>query len=189
MRSGGAKQKGNNFENKTAKDLSLWLTRGKREDVLIRSQNSGGRATMLSYSGRNFMSQAGDICAVEQAGLPLTEVFVIECKHYSDLGVDGLIFRTRKDGITAHWAKLLKECETYKKLPFYIARQNNRPTLVGLNQSGISLFNLESYVEIDVCHMGLKILSFQNFLKHSKISNLPGITEQVKKPLVFKKRS
>lgn len=189
MRAGGSKQKGNSFENKTAKELSQWLTFGKREDVLIRSQNSGGRATMLSYSGRNFMSQAGDICAVEQEGLPLTEVFIIECKHYSDLAVDGLIFRSRKDGITAHWNKLLKECETYKKLPLYIARQNNRPTLVGMSQKGIDLFDLESYVECDIRHMGLKILSFQSFLKHSKLGNLPGIVIQAKKQLIIKKRS
>ncbi len=182
MKAGTSKQKGNQFENKIAKDLSLWLTNGKREDVLIRSQNSGGRATMLSYSGRNFMSQAGDISAVESDGLFLTEKFILECKHYADLLLPSLFFRTAKGGVLEHWNKLLKECNTYNKLPLYIARQNGKPILIGMDQRGVELLKLHNHIEIHIRYMDLHLMPLKTFLEVASPSTL-------KPPIIIKPRT
>ena len=185
MRAGGAKNKGNNFENAISKQLSLWITEGKREDVLIRSQNSGGRATMLSYSGRNFMSQAGDIAPASIEGTKFTDLYIVECKHYADLVLESLFFKTNKSGITEHWEKLLKECETYNKLPLYIAKQNRRPTLVCTNSKGLEVLKLENYSDIYISSIDLHCLHLTTFLKYASIEN---VSVNTKKQMVFKPR-
>jgi len=185
MRQGAQKSKGNAFENKIAKELSLWLTDNLREDVLIRSQNSGGRATMLSYSGRNFVTQAGDITAVDTEGFSLMDVFIIECKHHKDLFLEALIFKSRKDGISAHWEKLLKECATYSRLPFYIARQNGKPVLAALDSKGVSFFEVEKHLTASIYSIDLHLIHLDDFFKHGSKKNLPGI---VKAQPVIRKR-
>jgi len=178
MKQGRQKTKGNAFENKVAKDLSSWLTDGSREDVLIRSQNSGGRATVLNYSGKNFVSQAGDITAVDQEGFSLMDTFIIECKHHKNLYLDSLVFNSRKDGIIAHWKKLLDECSTFSRNPMYIARQNGKPILVAFNSFGTSFFNLNNYLTASFHQIDLHIVQFDSFIKYSDKSNLAsGITD------------
>lgn len=185
MRPGGSKSKGNQFENAIAKDLSLWLTHGKREDVLIRSQNSGGRATMLGYSGRDFRSQAGDIAPASIEGTKFTELYICECKHYANLILESLFFKTNKSGITEHWIKLLKECETYNKFPLYIARQNGKPILVCTNTKGLELLKLQNHSDIYISSMDLHCLHFSSFLLNASIKNV----SVEKKPLTIKPRT
>jgi hypothetical protein len=183
MRSGGSKQKGNQMENLIARKLSLWITNGKREDVLIRSQNSGGRATVLSYTGKNFVSQAGDIVSAAFEGNKFTNMFYIEVKHYQNLNLESLIFRTSKSGIIEHWNKLLKECEFYNKLPLYIARQNNKPILVGLSKNGIDIFELHHDVEIHILYLDLYLLPLTTFLSKANVKKVQNQPEYI-----FKKR-
>lgn len=178
MKQGSQKSKGNAFENKVAKDLSSWLTDGSREDVLIRSQNSGGRATVLNYAGKNFVSQAGDITAVDQEGFTLMDTFIIECKHHKNLYLDSLLFNSRKDGIIAHWKKLLKECETFSRSPMYIARQNGKPILVAFDSFGVNFFNLKQHLTASFHQIDLYIVHFDTFINYSDKSNLTsGITD------------
>lgn len=176
MKQGAQKSKGNAFENKIAKELSLWLTGGKREDVLIRSQNSGGRATVLAYSGRNFVSQAGDITAVDSEGFSLMDAFIIECKHHQNLYLEALIFKSRKDGVIAHWDKLLSECLTYSKMPFYVARQNGKPILAAFNSEGVEFFEIQRFLTASIFHLDLHLIQFDEFLKRGNKKRLPGIT-------------
>lgn len=72
--------KGSSFERKICKQLSLWWSGGKRDDIFWRSSQSGGRATQRSKSGRKTFGSYGDIAAVDPIGLPLLEVFTIELK-------------------------------------------------------------------------------------------------------------
>ena len=172
MRNGGAKAKGNAFENNISKQLSLWLTKGVREDVLIRSQNSGGRATVIATGGRDFRSQAGDIAPSSIEGTKLTELYIIEVKHYADLVIESLFFKTNKSGITEHWAKLLKECETYKKLPLYIARQNRKPILVCTNTKSLEVLKLQNHSDIYISSLDLHCLHLSVFLGNASIENV-----------------
>ena len=76
---GSGKSKGNAFERKVSKQLSLWWTSGKHDDIFWRTDTSGGRATVRK--GKRTYGQHGDICAKHESGLALTSLCTIECKH------------------------------------------------------------------------------------------------------------
>jgi len=139
---GRSKSKGNNFENKIAKMLSLWLTYNQKPDVLERSPTSGAKATINRKQNRNHENIAGDIISVAPEGMPLTQRFVIELKHQAreSLNVEALIFQSSKGGVLAYWEKLLGECKTTQRLPILIFRQNTKPILVACCKRGIELF-------------------------------------------------
>lgn len=176
MLPGKSKSKGNSFENKIAKMLSLWLTDNQRQDVLERSPASGGKATAHGKAGRNFQNIAGDIIAVAEEGMPLTNSFVIELKHQAEtsLCVDNLIFQTAQNGVVAYWEKLLGECQQYSKFPMLIFRQNSRPMLIALCQYGVHIFECGKLVHAIIRRpqRSMNIIHFDTFLKkvsHHKI--------------------
>jgi hypothetical protein len=76
----GSKSKGGNFERETAVALSLWWSKGERDDIFWRSQNSGGRSTMRGKRGKSTEGQYGDIAATDPSGKPLLAHWCIECK-------------------------------------------------------------------------------------------------------------
>lgn len=135
MRPGGGKQKGNAFERQVCKDLSLWISNGKRDDLLWRSAISGGRATVRMKKGKNTAHQAGDICSVHPDGHKLTDKFFIECKAYRDLKAAALLFAG--EGTIAKFWKICKEqAAQHGKLPMLILRQNQQPVVVVLTALG-----------------------------------------------------
>ena len=72
--------KGPPFEREVCHALSLWWTKGERDDVLWRSQNSGARATSRSKVGKTTAGQYGDIAATDPTAAPVTALAVWECK-------------------------------------------------------------------------------------------------------------
>jgi len=80
MRPGGGKQKGSAFERKISKDLSLWWSCGKRDDIFYRTHSSGARFTKRFLGGKRTVGQAGDIHATDPTGKPLTDLLTIELK-------------------------------------------------------------------------------------------------------------
>lgn len=81
MKKGSSNRKGHAFENKIAKMLSVWWTGDPdRDDVFIRSDSSGARATARSKVGKTQFGQYGDIQAADPIGQPLMDLCVIECK-------------------------------------------------------------------------------------------------------------
>ena len=73
--------KGSEFERSICKQLSLWWTDGKRDDIFWRSSQSGGRATSRAKKGKKTAGQEGDICATHRSGDPLVRLFSIELKR------------------------------------------------------------------------------------------------------------
>ena len=137
MKSGGGKQKGSSFERKICEYLSLWITNNEHKDVFWRSAMSGGRATVHLNAGIRMTAQAGDISAIRGIGEQLLNVFLIECKFYKDLKFDSLLFDS-KQGISGFWEKLVKDSAKFDRYPLLIARQNNKPVLIGTNSFIIS---------------------------------------------------
>ena len=168
MKPGHGKQKGNAFENKIAKELRLWLTKGAREDIFDRTSNSGGKATVHHKAGRFFGNLAGDLMAVGVEGHKLTSIFVIELKHQNEenLNLLNLIFQTADNGIIAYWKKLLAECDIVKKIPMLIFRQNSRAIYIALSKDGINLFQCAAFItaSIKLPKTNLYLLPFTTFL-------------------------
>lgn len=75
------KGKGSGFEREICKILSLWWTKGKREDVFWRSTTSGARATVRNRAGKQTFGQYGDVQATDPIGQPLLNVCNIEVKR------------------------------------------------------------------------------------------------------------
>lgn len=169
MRPGGAKQKGNAWENAVAKMLSQWLTRGERLDVLERSPASGAKFTTNKKAGRDHQSIAGDIIAVSDEGHKLIDRFVVEVKHRNEEGINGisLIFRTSESGIIAFWKKLLIECKQTSRLPMLIFKQNNKPVMVGLCKEGVELlqFNKIPHAVFRIGEKSMFLSKFNLFLE------------------------
>lgn len=148
MKPGGAAAKGRAFESKISKELSSWITRGARQDVLLYVKGSGGRATRLSKSGVSLASQAGDIIAVHEEGLPLVDIFFIELKHGNEQYIRwlNLIHDKGKSGIRAHWLKSAVQAQQHHKLPVLIFRQNRCPIMMMLEGNGLVQLRCKSLV-------------------------------------------
>jgi len=127
MRSGGGKAKGASFERKICKQLSLYYSGGRRDDLFWRSAISGGRASLQRH-GLGRRNQAGDITAIGGHDF-LSNVFV-ECKSYKDLNLVGfLLFGTGK--LQKFWDTALKQARASgKRYTLLIAKENMLPVIV-----------------------------------------------------------
>lgn len=163
MRKGGGKPKGNSFEGAVAKDLSLWFTDGERSDIFDRNSSSGAKATVYQKAGVLYKDQAGDIVSVSREGYPLTNLFIIECKHHRDLNLIGLLFGTR-EGLPKFWKKLLQQCNDFSKLPMLVARQNNRKTLLCLDDEGVEILKCEELLVAEYVKLGMSTMYFDDLL-------------------------
>jgi hypothetical protein len=72
--------KGGSFEREVCYVLSNWITNGKMDDALGRSDGSGSRFTARKKSGKDTANMAGDITFTHKAGMPLIKVWSLECK-------------------------------------------------------------------------------------------------------------
>ena len=75
------KSKGNSFERQICKQLSLWWSNGKSEDIFWRTASSGAMANIRSKSCKKSFGQYGDIQAINPIGQPLIDVCTIELKR------------------------------------------------------------------------------------------------------------
>jgi len=126
---GRGKSKGSNFERKICKELSHWVSKGKRDDLYWRSAMSGGRATIGLGQGIVRKGQMGDVTSIDKLGAVLIRDFVIELKHVKDLNIESGILYGTKGGLVTYWGKLLGECFASGKKPLLIGRSNNRPVV------------------------------------------------------------
>lgn len=120
------KAKGSAFERKVAAQLSLWITDGKRDDILWRSSISGGRATVALKKGVKHFA-VGDICSVAQEGTRFCDTFFIECKHLRECDIGAAL--NGKGMLVKIWQKLHDQAFDHSKYPVLILKRNNQPTL------------------------------------------------------------
>jgi hypothetical protein len=157
--------KGSTFERKICRRLSLWISKGKDEDVFWRSSTSGARATINRKRGKMLPRQAGDICSVSPEGHVLTDVWFIELKHHRSLQLMRFIFEA--DGkLMRFWEKTQEEAKAYDKSPMMIVKQNLLPILVLTPYEnfpltgpdiGLSIFELE--------HCDCQVRLFEDMVK------------------------
>lgn len=76
-----SKEKGSAYEREICRQLSLWWSEGRSDDLFWRSAGSGAMAKTRSKQGKKTASQNGDISAVDGQGASLLKVFSIELKR------------------------------------------------------------------------------------------------------------
>jgi hypothetical protein len=151
MKPGGSSRKGGKFERQICKDLSLWLTKGQRSDLLWRTSLSGGRATIQHRKGLVNIAQLGDIGAIDPEGCRLTDRFVVETKHVKSLDLPGA-FLKRTGALMRFWRKLLPVAHQHNRHPFIVARQNGMPIILVVTSAGSASLRLNRAKELAVFH-------------------------------------
>jgi len=73
--------KGSAFERLICKEISLWWSDDKDDDIFWRTHGSGARATSRSSRGKATKGQYGDICAVDTRGIALTKLVTFSIKR------------------------------------------------------------------------------------------------------------
>jgi hypothetical protein len=128
MKSGGGKVKGGEFERYCCKRLSLFITRGRRDDVFWRSSMSGGRATLQLKREIVNLAQSGDMTPIAPEGYELCARCLFEYKNYADLDIPhGLLKGTGT--LAKFWRDTQKAATRYSKTPVLIAKQNRLPAI------------------------------------------------------------
>jgi hypothetical protein len=165
MRKGGGKQKGAQFERDVCRELSLWVSHGKQEDVYWRSAMSGGRSTVAALKGKRLAAQSGDLSCVHEVGYAFASKFIVECKFYADLNFLGLL--TGKGKLMEFWGELLVQAAAYSKLPMLIAKQNRMLTMVCLCNIGSRELNLEKRALLIAPQRSLRIIPLHEFTQYA----------------------
>ena len=84
--------KGGDFEREICKQLSLWWTKGERDDVFWRTSGSGARATVRAKKGLNTSLSHGDITAIDPIGVPFIQRVTVEIKRgYNDSSIAAML--------------------------------------------------------------------------------------------------
>jgi len=176
MKSGGGKQKGAEQERVVCKNLSLWVSNNKRDDLYWRSAMSGGRASLQFKKGKENLTQVGDISCIDSEGEKLTNKYVIEVKSYKNLHLESLIYGTPKNSsILEFWYILCNQCKKVNKKPMLIAKQNFKSTIVLLQRElkydifvkkYINFYFSELYTDISLMYFDdLLKINFNVFIK------------------------
>lgn len=110
---------GSMFERKFCRDLSLWFSQGRHDDIFYRSCGSGGRATKKGTS-----LHQGDVCSFRESGFDLTNLFMIELKGYTTLPIFSF-FGCSTGKVAKWWQKLAKSAEKYEKIPWLVLKVRN----------------------------------------------------------------
>jgi len=160
-----SKQKGASFEREVCKQLSLWVSYGKQEDVYWRSSMSGGRSTVAAAKGKRLAAQAGDISCIHPVGRPFADRFLIECKFYRDLGFQGLI--TGTGHLIDFWNETARQAEKYGRMPLLIAKQNRVPAMACLSNEGAVCLDLERRALLIAQPQDLRIMPLFEFFKYA----------------------
>lgn len=135
--------KGGQFERDFSRDLSLWWTKGKRDDIFWRTAGSGARATVRTKQGKSTAGQYGDITATDPVGKLLIDNILFELKNgYPEAEIEKLInySLTKKNAAagTDLYSKWIEKCEKSckaSKIPGWmiVHKRANREPLATMN--------------------------------------------------------
>jgi hypothetical protein len=130
------KRKGGANERRIATKLSLWFSGGERDDIFWRT-DSGSRGTTRGRKGKKTANAQGDIVALDAVGIPLLDVWCIECKKgYSDkLDLLAMIdSRARHHEIITFWEQTLESAQAATAAPLVIIQRDRRKDVAVISQ-------------------------------------------------------
>lgn len=125
--------KGGNFELKIAKILSLWFSKDERDDLICKTDSSGGRATVRTQKNKKTnIYMFGDLKHSDESAAPIFDTWSIECKT-------GYRLRKTKKGIVK-WDILDLIDSTQKEPTFEIMWGQCKKDAVISNREPILIF-------------------------------------------------
>jgi hypothetical protein len=136
------KNKGNQFERDMCRRLSIWISDGKRDDLLWRSNSSGGQFTQRAKTKGGFESQAGDIVSIDPLSKPFMDLCTVELKNYNSLQLQGLLY-FGKFKITTFWQTHVALSKKVHKMPILIGKELRKPTIILLPPMARDVFKYE----------------------------------------------
>jgi hypothetical protein len=164
-----SKQKGASWERRCCKQLSLWITNGKKEDCLWRSAMSGGRATIAYRKGQS-IRQCGDITAVAPEGFDFCDQYYIECKALKSFQfMDFLLMR----GVSfLIWKRTWQEAHKHERLPMLIIKRNHWPTLLITSAAGMGWLRITDTLRITMSGAGCRVALLEDVLAKTYIPRI-----------------
>lgn len=129
MTGAGAKDKGSAFERLVCRLLSEWLSFGQRKDLFTRNVLSGGAFTVAAAKNQKF-GNPGDVSASHPLAHAFCEKYLVEAKHWRNLGLDTALWHMDAGDLRKAIIKAKKQSDQSDRGLLFVARQNNRPTLL-----------------------------------------------------------
>jgi hypothetical protein len=159
----GGHSKGSSFERAICKELSLWWTDGKRDDIFWRTAGSGARATVRRGRNCDTANSAGDVCALHFSGQPFVDHFIVELKKGYSREIDVLKMvdaaPRRKPCVLTQWLeKAWREVTENNRVEAWLIFQRDRakPMLVFRDDF---LRNLESSIDKSYPYPSIHVLT------------------------------
>lgn len=125
--------KGSNYERVVARELSLWISEGLRDDWVWRTSQSGGRATTRAKSGLRTSGGTGDLTFTDHQAAWFFKVFSIELKcGYKVADINSLIdSKQKRPMLLQFWHQCEKDRELSKaKWGLLIVKRDRKIPLV-----------------------------------------------------------
>jgi len=162
------KRKGSEFERYVSKKLSLWISKGNRDDLFWRSQSSGGRYSQRKKIGKDTQNQDGDITNTSSESEWFVNNLSVECKFYKDLNFWNFITGAT-GGVVSFWEQTVSQANSSLKYPMAIVKQNNKPVLVLTDKTIFNILNdifgMVPQLKITNNIRTLYVYKFENILK------------------------
>lgn len=138
MKKGSGSNKGSSFERELCKRFSLWVSKGKRDDLFWRTAGSGARATTRRKGNKTTENSSGDMMCLAQEGSWLLDCFTFEFKRgYNSWRVSDFLLKKECE-LFKIWEKIDAEAKAENKIPVLILKQDRRDSL---------LFSLPSFFD------------------------------------------
>lgn len=185
--------KGSQFERSIAKQLSLWYSRGERDDLFWRTAGSGARATTRMKQNIDTANSAGDLGFLHPDGKPFIDICLIEIKRgynrkktspsaqLSALSLlDSPEGRKKKPVLFGWWEKAEQERKVHKrKYSIIIFRRDRHEACICMHKKTFTALEKRSrkefffpqngtWLEVQKEGYHLKILLLEDFLKWCK---------------------
>lgn len=123
--------KGAAFERLMSRELSLWISAGKSDELLWRTGGSGARSTNRFKQGRGYLEhQTSDVGMAHPDAKPFTDRFVVECKFYKTIDLHRMFLEARSSVVGAWWKKVCGEAEAVGREPLLIVKGNALQPLI-----------------------------------------------------------
>lgn len=184
--------KGGQFERTVAKQLSLWHSRNKRDDIFWRTAGSGARATTRMKQGKGTANSAGDLGFIHPSGKAFIDLCIVEIKRgynrkktapsaqISILSLLDAPSRKKKPTLFRWWDKSEQERKSHKrKYSLIIFRRDRHGACICMHKRTFNALEARSrkpfifphngtWLEVQKDGYHLKILLLEEFLSFFK---------------------